>query len=360
MKGVDDETRPAALEQPLERRPHGVVERSLDVARDDRVAFDGASRCASSQRDRVGRTGRRRAAVAAAARRARSYERGVDPRARTPRRATTSRRHSSPAGRSASSRAIPPRTPSRSTAASSSRSTGSSAGTGSWSGSRRSWSRPRTALLVLSIGAARSLRGSRLLAALVATLQPVPDLARRPRQPRDRRPARAGGARPRALRRGASRGRSLAAACCRRALRRRDPRQHAARRAAARRRRVPRSGGARGRASPRSLLVVARRVVVAPWVVRNRVQVGCFAITTDARALWKANNVEHVRDARRRASGSTTCRSPRASRRSPEDAARATARRASYVPGRRVRADAATSSTDVRRSGSIIPARRRS
>ena len=24
--------------------------------------------------------------------------------------------------------------------------------------------------------------------------------------------------------------------------------------------------------------------------VRNKVQVGCFAITTDARALWKANN----------------------------------------------------------------------
>ena len=29
---------------------------------------------------------------------------------------------------------------------------------------------------------------------------------------------------------------------------------------------------------------------VAPWAVRNKVQVGCFAITTDARALWKANN----------------------------------------------------------------------
>ncbi|HWH06368.1 MAG TPA: glycosyltransferase family 39 protein [Gaiellaceae bacterium] len=31
-------------------------------------------------------------------------------------------------------------------------------------------------------------------------------------------------------------------------------------------------------------------VVVSPWVVRNQVQLGCFAITTDARALWKANN----------------------------------------------------------------------
>jgi hypothetical protein len=29
---------------------------------------------------------------------------------------------------------------------------------------------------------------------------------------------------------------------------------------------------------------------VTPWIVRNKVQVGCYAITTDARALWKANN----------------------------------------------------------------------
>jgi hypothetical protein len=28
----------------------------------------------------------------------------------------------------------------------------------------------------------------------------------------------------------------------------------------------------------------------APWTARNDTQVGCFAITTDARALWKANN----------------------------------------------------------------------
>jgi len=32
-------------------------------------------------------------------------------------------------------------------------------------------------------------------------------------------------------------------------------------------------------------------LVVAPWVIRNRVSVGCVAITTDAKALWKANNV---------------------------------------------------------------------
>ena len=37
-------------------------------------------------------------------------------------------------------------------------------------------------------------------------------------------------------------------------------------------------------------VAVACVVVLAPWVVRNRVQVGCFALTTDSRALWEANN----------------------------------------------------------------------
>jgi 4-amino-4-deoxy-L-arabinose transferase-like glycosyltransferase len=37
-------------------------------------------------------------------------------------------------------------------------------------------------------------------------------------------------------------------------------------------------------------LVAASAVAVAPWVIRNKVQVGCFALTTDGRALWKANN----------------------------------------------------------------------
>ncbi|HZC29659.1 MAG TPA: glycosyltransferase family 39 protein [Gaiellaceae bacterium] len=41
--------------------------------------------------------------------------------------------------------------------------------------------------------------------------------------------------------------------------------------------------------------LVVGAVVVAPWVVRNRVSVGCFAVTTDARALWKANNVNTYR-----------------------------------------------------------------
>ena len=43
-----------------------------------------------------------------------------------------------------------------------------------------------------------------------------------------------------------------------------------------------------------ALLVVCAcaALVLAPWVVRNRVSVGCFAITSDSRALWKANNLD--------------------------------------------------------------------
>ena len=48
--------------------------------------------------------------------------------------------------------------------------------------------------------------------------------------------------------------------------------------------------------SRRTLLATAAifagaAVLVMPWVVRNKVSVGCWAVTTDARALWKANNV---------------------------------------------------------------------
>jgi 4-amino-4-deoxy-L-arabinose transferase-like glycosyltransferase len=39
-------------------------------------------------------------------------------------------------------------------------------------------------------------------------------------------------------------------------------------------------------------LIAAAAVTVAPWVLRNRVEVGCFALTTDGRALWKANNLQ--------------------------------------------------------------------
>ena len=50
--------------------------------------------------------------------------------------------------------------------------------------------------------------------------------------------------------------------------------------------------GDRRRATMLALVaLLAAAVVVVPWVVRNRVEVGCFAVTTDSRALWKANNV---------------------------------------------------------------------
>jgi 4-amino-4-deoxy-L-arabinose transferase-like glycosyltransferase len=32
-------------------------------------------------------------------------------------------------------------------------------------------------------------------------------------------------------------------------------------------------------------------LTLLPWMVRNRVSVGCFTLTTDTRALWKANNL---------------------------------------------------------------------
>ena len=37
-------------------------------------------------------------------------------------------------------------------------------------------------------------------------------------------------------------------------------------------------------------VLAACAVVLLPWVIRNRAQVGCFALTTDSRALWEANN----------------------------------------------------------------------
>jgi Dolichyl-phosphate-mannose-protein mannosyltransferase len=39
------------------------------------------------------------------------------------------------------------------------------------------------------------------------------------------------------------------------------------------------------------LVCACAALVLTPWVTRNRVSVGCLAITTDSRALWKANNL---------------------------------------------------------------------
>ncbi len=40
-----------------------------------------------------------------------------------------------------------------------------------------------------------------------------------------------------------------------------------------------------------ALVLAGAGVTVAPWLVRNKVNVGCWAITTDGRAMWKANNL---------------------------------------------------------------------
>jgi 4-amino-4-deoxy-L-arabinose transferase-like glycosyltransferase len=39
-----------------------------------------------------------------------------------------------------------------------------------------------------------------------------------------------------------------------------------------------------------ALVVGMAALVVVPWVARNKIEIGCYAITTDSRALWKANN----------------------------------------------------------------------
>jgi 4-amino-4-deoxy-L-arabinose transferase-like glycosyltransferase len=39
------------------------------------------------------------------------------------------------------------------------------------------------------------------------------------------------------------------------------------------------------------LVLAGAAVAVLPWLVRNEVSVGCFTLTTDGRAMWKANNL---------------------------------------------------------------------
>jgi 4-amino-4-deoxy-L-arabinose transferase-like glycosyltransferase len=51
--------------------------------------------------------------------------------------------------------------------------------------------------------------------------------------------------------------------------------------------RLPR---ARASALVCGLVLVGAGVVVAPWLIRNKVNISCWAITTDGRAMWKANN----------------------------------------------------------------------
>ena len=53
--------------------------------------------------------------------------------------------------------------------------------------------------------------------------------------------------------------------------------------------RLPRT---RATASVAALVLAGAAVAVTPWLVRNKVEVGCVALTTDGRALWKANNTQ--------------------------------------------------------------------
>jgi hypothetical protein len=53
--------------------------------------------------------------------------------------------------------------------------------------------------------------------------------------------------------------------------------------------RLPR---ARATAWIAALVLGGAGVTVLPWLVRNEVNVGCFTLTTDGRALWKANNAQ--------------------------------------------------------------------
>ncbi|MES1247551.1 MAG: glycosyltransferase family 39 protein [Actinomycetota bacterium] len=47
----------------------------------------------------------------------------------------------------------------------------------------------------------------------------------------------------------------------------------------------------RVRVLPVLAVLGAAAVVVMPWVIRTKADVGCWAVTTDSRSIWKANNV---------------------------------------------------------------------
>lgn len=43
---------------------------------------------------------------------------------------------------------------------------------------------------------------------------------------------------------------------------------------------------------PVAAVLAVCALTLVPWLVRNEVNVGCFTLTTDSRALWKANNLD--------------------------------------------------------------------
>jgi hypothetical protein len=50
---------------------------------------------------------------------------------------------------------------------------------------------------------------------------------------------------------------------------------------------------------PAAAILAGVAVAVVPWVARNETQIGCATITTDSRALWKANNPATLETLRR-------------------------------------------------------------
>ena len=88
-----------------------------------------------------------------------------------------------------------------------------------------------------------------------------------------------------------------------------------------------------------ALVVVTALVVVSPWVARNRISVGCLALTTDSRALWKANNLA-TRDILSRGGWIDQVPEAPGAPPWPELAADLTQRERADRRGRRVRADA--------------------
>ena len=169
------------------------------------------------------------------------------------------------------------------------RSSGSAASTGGRSARYSSWSPSRPRSLCSRSAAASSPPASACSAAVIATLQPYlvwHDLhgnreildqllgAASSASPCSRSPAaRCAPARRSAPSAGSRSSPTAACSCCCRSC---SP---------------PSCSGAAPAGSPRSRSCRCRGVVLAPWVIRNKVDVGCFAITTDARALWKANNL---------------------------------------------------------------------
>jgi len=53
--------------------------------------------------------------------------------------------------------------------------------------------------------------------------------------------------------------------------------------------------GRRAAVLPAVVTLAVAAIVVSPWLIRNEVSVGCFTLTTDGRALWKANNANTLR-----------------------------------------------------------------